>query len=117
MASQVMEKINKQSIMEGRATAFRVGDTVLIHAKIKEGDKERIQIFKGMVISRKGRGATESFTVRRLSHGVGIERIFPVHSPHIAKIEVESGVKIRRAKLYYLREFGTRKSHLKIRRD
>jgi large subunit ribosomal protein L19 len=117
MVSQVMDKINKQSLMEGRATAFRVGDTILIHVKIKEGDKDRIQIFKGIVIARKGRGATESFTVRRVSHGVGVERVFPVHSPHIANIEVESSAIVRRAKLYHLRDLGSRKVHMKLRRD
>lgn len=117
MVSQVMDKINKQGLMEGRATSFRVGDLVLIHAKIKEGDKERIQIFKGTVIGRKGRGSTETFTVRRVSHGVGVERIFPVHSPHIAQIEVESSAVVRRAKLYHLRDLGSRKVHMKLRRD
>lgn len=83
---------------------FRVGDTVKVHVKIKEGDKERIQVYEGVVIARKGKGATETFTVRRVSYNVGVERTFPVHSPKLEKIEISRRGKVRRAKLYYLRE-------------
>lgn len=84
--------------------AFNIGDTVKIHVKIKEGDKERIQIFEGTVIAKKHGGIQETFTVRRLSYGVGVERTFPVNSPKIDKIEVTRRGKVRRAKLYYLRD-------------
>ncbi|KAA3612223.1 MAG: 50S ribosomal protein L19 [Calditrichaeota bacterium] len=82
---------------------FSPGDTVSVHYKVIEGEKERIQIFKGVVIQRKGAGINETFTVRKVSNGVGVERIFPVHSPNIAQIDHERRGKVRRAKLYYLR--------------
>ena len=82
---------------------FSVGDSVRVHTRVVEGDKERIQIFQGIVIGRKGRGLNATFTVRRISYGEGVERVFPVHSPRIAKIEVEKAGKSRRAKLNYLR--------------
>jgi large subunit ribosomal protein L19 len=83
---------------------FEIGDTVRVHVKVVEGDKERIQIFEGAVIGRKGGRNSETFTVRKVSYGVGVERIFPVHSPVIARVEVVRQGKVRRAKLYYLRE-------------
>ena len=82
---------------------FKAGDTVKVHVKIKEGDKERIQVFQGTVISRRGGGINETFTVRKISFGIGIERIFPLHSPNITKIQRVRRGKVRRAKLYYLR--------------
>ncbi|GIX03779.1 MAG: 50S ribosomal protein L19 [Planctomycetaceae bacterium] len=82
---------------------FEIGDTVDVHQRIQEGDKERIQIFNGVVIARKGTGARENFTVRRLVAGEGVERTFPIHSPKIVKVEVKRRGKVRRAKLYYLR--------------
>ena len=84
--------------------AFNVGDTVKIHVKIKEGSRERIQMFEGTVIAKKHGGINETFTVRRISYGVGVERTFPVNSPKIANIEVTRRGKVRRAKLYYLRD-------------
>ena len=84
-------------------TKFKVGDGVRVHTRVREGDKERIQIFAGIVIGRKGTGLNQSFTVRRISYGEGVERVFPVHSPRIAKVEVEKQGKARRAKLNYLR--------------
>jgi large subunit ribosomal protein L19 len=83
---------------------FSAGDTVSVFVLIKEGDKERVQQFKGIVIQRKGSGATETFTVRKISSGVGVERIFPLHSPNVEKIEVLKRGKVRRARLFYLRE-------------
>jgi large subunit ribosomal protein L19 len=80
-----------------------VGDSVKVHTRVKEGDKERVQVFAGIVIGHKGRGLNESFTVRRISYGEGVERVFPVNSPRIEKIEVEREGKVRRAKLFYLR--------------
>ena len=82
---------------------FSIGDTVKVHNKIKEGAKERIQIFEGTVIARKNGGISETFTVRRVSYGVGTEKTFPLHSPNVAKVEVVRSAKVRRAKLYYLR--------------
>ena len=84
-------------------TKFKVGDGVRVHTRVREGDKERIQIFSGIVIGRKGTGLNQTFTVRRISYGEGVERVFPVHSPRIAKVEVEKQGKARRAKLNYLR--------------
>jgi large subunit ribosomal protein L19 len=83
---------------------FKVGDSVRVHTKVIEGDKERVQIFTGIVIGRKGTGINENFTVRRISYGEGVERVFPIHSPRIAKIEVEKAGTARRAKLNYLRD-------------
>ena len=83
---------------------FNVGDTVRVHTKVIEGDKERIQIFSGVVIGRRGRGLNSTFTVRRISYGEGVERVFPVHSPRVEKVEVERQGSVRRAKLTYLRK-------------
>lgn len=91
------------ALSKGVTHSFSVGDTVVVHVKIKEGDKERIQPFRGVVISRRGRAGEEMFTVRKISHGVGVERIFPVNCPSIARVDVESSARVRRAKLYYLR--------------
>ncbi|MBI4642000.1 MAG: 50S ribosomal protein L19 [Candidatus Tectomicrobia bacterium] len=82
---------------------IKIGDTVRVHAKIVEAEKERIQVFEGVIIARQGSGIRESFTVRKISYGVGVERIFPLHSPSVDKIEVLRGGRVRRAKLYYLR--------------
>ena len=112
MVATVMEKIIRQNMKKNEDVTFSVGDTVKVYAKIKEGDKERIQVFAGMVIARKGGGNSESFTVRRVSHGVGVERIFPVHSPFVAKIEVESSANVRRSKLYYTRNLSSKKTRL-----
>ena len=90
--------------MKKDVPAFEIGDTVRVHAKVVEGEKERIQVFEGVVIARRGSLNTETFTVRKVSFGVGVERIFPLHSPSIAKVEVVRRGKVRRAKLYYLRE-------------
>lgn len=111
MASKIIDKINKENVNE--KTVFAVGDIIKVHVKIKEGDKERVQVFPGTVIARDGGGATETFTVRRVSHGVGVERVFPVHSPHIDKVEVESSSSVRRAKLYHMRELTGKKARLK----
>jgi len=85
-------------------TPFNVGDTIKVHVNIKEGNRERIQVFEGVVIKRQGGSNRETFTVRKISYGVGVERTFPIHSPKIAKIEVVRRGSVRRAKLYYLRE-------------
>jgi large subunit ribosomal protein L19 len=93
--------------------AFRVGDTVKVHYRITEGNRERIQVFQGVVIRRHGHGSRETFTVRKISFAVGVERTFPVHSPKIEKIEILSRAKVRRAKLYFLRDKIGKKARLK----
>ena len=97
-----LEIISNPSIKE-EAPKFDIGDTVKVHVKIKEGDKSRIQIFEGTVIAKKHGGISETFTVRRVAHGCGIERVFPVHSPVVDKVEGVRGGKVRRGKLYYIR--------------
>ena len=94
--------------------SFRPGDTVRVHAKVVEGTRERIQIFEGVVIKRRGGGISETFIVRKVSYGVGVERTFPVHTPRIAKLEVLRRGKVRRAKLYYLRELRGKKARIKV---
>ena len=100
----IKEFVERSTLKPERLSAFKIGDTVDVHVKIVEGEKERIQIFTGIVISRKGAGINESFTVRRLVGSEGVERVWPLHSPSIDKIEVKKSGKVRRAKLYYLRE-------------
>ena len=97
----------------GKAPAFNVGDDVRVHVKIKDGDKVRIQVFEGTIIAMKGGGNTATFTVRKTSFGVGVERIFPVYSPSIDKVEVKVRHNVRRAKLYYLRERSGKSARLK----
>ncbi len=97
--------------------AFRPGDSVKVHVKVVEGNRSRIQVFAGVVIARSGGGVSESFTVRKVSFGVGVERTFPLHSPIIDKIEVDRRGDVRRAKLYYLRELRGKKAKIKEKRD
>ena len=97
-------KLIEQSSMKAEAPVVEVGDLVKVHVKIKEGEKFRIQIFEGTVIAKKHGGINETFTVRRVAHGCGIERVFPLHSPTVEKVEVVRNGKVRRAKLYYLRD-------------
>jgi large subunit ribosomal protein L19 len=96
---------------------FRAGDTVKVHVRVVEGDKERIQIFQGVVIGRRGGGTRETFRVRKISGGIGVERIFPLHSPNVDKIEVIRRGKVRRAKLYYLRDLRGKAARIEERRD
>ena len=103
MNQALIEKIESEQFRKDNAK-FGVGDSVRVHTKVVEGDKERIQIFSGVVIGRRGRGLNETFTVRRISYGEGVERVFPVHSPRVDKIEVERRGSVRRAKLTYLRK-------------
>ena len=98
---KLIEKIEGEQIKNH--VPFRVGDSVKIHTRVKEGDKERVQVFAGIIIAHKGRGLNENFTVRRISYGEGVERVFPLNSPRIEKIEVEREGQVRRAKLFYLR--------------
>ncbi|MBQ1735314.1 MAG: 50S ribosomal protein L19 [Oscillospiraceae bacterium] len=99
----LMKALTSQYMKE-ELPQFNVGDTVRVHVKIKEGSRERVQVFEGTVIGRKHGGIEESFTVRRLSYGVGCEKVFPIHAPNIVKVEVVRKGKVRRAKLYYLRD-------------
>ena len=92
---------------------FRTGDTVKVHTKVVEGDSERIQVFDGVIIARRGSGIAETITVRKISYGVGVERIFPIHSPRIDKIEVIKTGKVQRSKIYYLRELAGKSARLK----
>lgn len=104
MSSTILKTLDTENRKKVPLTAFAVGDSIKVLVKIKEGDKERVQAFSGTVIARKGSGATETFTIRRISFGEGVERIFPVHSPSITGIEIEAIGKKQRAKLYYLRD-------------
>lgn len=90
--------------VKAEAPQFKIGDTVKVSVNIREGQRERIQMFEGTVIARRGSGVAETFTVRRVAYGVGVERVFPVHSPNVKKVEVVRHGKVRRAKLYYLRD-------------
>ena len=103
MNQALLDKIESEQYRKGGVN-FKVGDSVRVHTKVTEGDKERIQIFSGVVIGRRGHGLNSTFTVRRISYGEGVERIFPVHSPRIDKVEVERQGSVRRAKLTYLRK-------------
>jgi len=106
---QALEREN----LKPEVPEFNVGDTVKVYCKIVEGDKERIQVFEGVVISRKNSSVRETFTVRRISFGVGVEKTFPIHSPRVDKIEVVKKGKVRRAKLYYLRKLTGKAANIK----
>ena len=102
-----------QEQLKKEVPVFNIGDTVRIHNRIVEGNRERIQIYEGTVIARQGGGITETFTVRRITYGVGVEKIFPIHSPNVEKVEVTRRGKVRRAKLYYLRDRVGKQSKVK----
>ncbi len=108
----LIDMVNKNNIKED-LTPFNIGNTVKVHVVIREGDKERIQVFRGDVISKKGSGPSATFTVRKVSFGIGVERVFPLHSKMIKQVEVVRRGKIRRAKLYYLRKLRGKKARLK----
>jgi len=108
--------VEEQSVAKKEVPAFKTGDTVSVHYKIREGNKERIQVYQGVVIQRNGAGVSETFTVRKVSNGIGVERIFPINSPNIEKIEVNSYGKVRRAKLFYLRELKGKAARIKTKR-
>ncbi len=115
MSQQILEMVEKP-VLKAEVADFAIGDTVDVHTKILEGDKERIQIFTGVVIARSGSGSREMFTVRRIVANEGVERKFPLHSPKIEKIEVVRSGETRRAKLYYLRKRTGKSTRLKERR-
>ncbi len=110
--SNIITEITKAQLRSDLPT-FRPGDTVKVHVKVVEGTRERIQLFEGVVIKRRGGGISETFTVRKISYGVGVERTFPVHTPKIAKLEVVRKGKVRRAKLYYLRNLRGKAARIK----
>ncbi len=112
-AIELVEQRNVKPEARGQIPEFRVGDTVRVHTKISEGDKERIQIFEGVVIRKKKGHANTTFTVRKMSYGVGVERIFPLYSPRIDRIEVATSGKVKRARLFYLRELQGKAARLK----
>lgn len=97
-------KLIAQDSVKEQAPEINIGSTVRVHVKIREGNKERIQVFEGIVIARRGSGVSETFTVRRISYGVGVERVFPIHSPNVVKVELVRYGRVRRGKLYYLRD-------------
>jgi len=109
---KVLEKFEK-AFQKEKPDSFKIGDTVRVHLRVVEGEKERVQVFEGVVIKRKRGGTGASFTVRKVSYGVGVERIFPVHSPRIERIEVVRSGRVRRSKLYYLRELRGKAARLK----
>ena len=111
----LIAKINQEQLRDD-VPDFRAGDTVRVHARIVEGTRERIQLFEGVVIKRKGAGIQATYTVRKMSNGVGVERIFPLHSPRVAKIDVIRQGRVRRAKLYYLRELNGKAARIPERR-
>jgi len=112
-----IQALHAQSLAANKLTSFRVGDTVRVHYKVVEGDKERIQVFQGQVIRERNGGIGSTFTVRKISYNVGVERIFPTHSPRIDKVEVVSRGIVRRSKLYYLRGLEGKAARLKDARD
>jgi large subunit ribosomal protein L19 len=113
---QTLDSIDAASLRSD-VPAFRPGDTVKVHVRVVEGNRERIQVFQGVVIRRQGGGVRETFTVRKVSFGVGVERTFPVHSPIVDHVEVVTRGDVRRAKLYYLRELRGKKAKIKEKRD
>ena len=108
----IIDQIEKEQVRND-ITPFNIGDTVRVNVKVKEGDKERIQAYEGVVIAKKGSGVRETFTVRRVSFGIGVERTFPVHSPRIEKIVVTRKAKVRRAKIYYIRDLSGKAAKVK----
>lgn len=112
MKQQLVDYIQKQHLRFD-LPAFRTGDTVRVHGRIIEGEKERIQVYEGVVLRRAGTGVGATFTVRKISNGVGVERIFPVHSPRILKVEIVSSGKVRRSRIYFLRELQGKAAKLK----
>ena len=114
MSQQLINEITNAYLKE--RPEFRPGDTVKVYVKIKEGERERIQVFEGLVIKKRGGGISETFTVRKISYGVGVERTFPVHAPLVDKIEVVRKGKVRRAKLYYIRSLSAKAARIKERR-
>lgn len=112
----VLDQFEKRQL-SNHTKSFNAGDTVKVHTRIREGEKERIQVFEGVIIKKKGSQNRETFTVRKMSYGVGVERVFPLHSPMIEKIELKQRGKVRRAKLYYLRDRSGRSARITEKRE
>jgi len=108
--------VEDQAVTKNEVPAFKAGDTVSVHYKIREGNKERIQVYQGVVIQRNSIGTNQTFTVRKISNGIGVERIFPINSPNIEKVEINSHGKVRRSKLYYLRGLTGKAARIKSKR-
>lgn len=115
MSQQLLNDITKV-YQKTVVPEFRAGDTVKVSVKIREGERERVQIFEGLVMKRQGGGISETFTVRKVSYGIGIERTFPIHSPLVEKVDVLRRGKVRRAKLFYIRKLSAKQSRIKERR-
>ncbi|MBM4147973.1 MAG: 50S ribosomal protein L19 [Lentisphaerae bacterium] len=117
MTAPAVRKINSEKLKDADGIgAVEVGNTVTVYVRIKEGDKERLQAYKGIVIACDGTGRTATFTVRRVSHGVGVERVFPLHSQYISKVELESAGRVRRSKIYYLRRRSGKQAKVEQKR-
>ncbi len=112
-----LQEVEKEYFRQDAVPDFRSGDTLRVHVRVVEGDKQRIQVFQGVVIGRKGSGTRETFTVRKISGGIGVERVFPLHSPNIDKLEIVRRGKVRRAKLYYLRGLRGKAARIEERQD
>ena len=110
--SKLIQEIESAQLRDD-VPEFDTGDTVAVHVKVKEGDRERLQIFEGVVIARRNRGFNSAFTVRKISYGEGVERVFPLHSPNVARIELKRRGAVRRAKLYYLRDLSGKAARIK----
>ncbi|WP_436410298.1 50S ribosomal protein L19 [Parapedobacter flavus] len=108
--------VEDQAVTKNEVPAFKAGDTVSVHYKIREGNKERVQVYQGVVIQRNSIGTNQTFTVRKISNGIGVERIFPINSPNIEKVEINSHGKVRRSKLYYLRGLTGKAARIKSKR-
>jgi large subunit ribosomal protein L19 len=116
-AMNQLQDVEQQYLRQDAVPEFRPGDTVRVHVRVVEGDKSRIQVYQGVVIGRRGGGTRETFTVRKISGGVGVERIFPLHSPNVDRVEVVRRGKVRRAKLYYLRGLRGKAARIEERQD
>jgi len=108
--------VEDQAVTKNEVPAFKAGDTVSVHYKIREGNKERVQVYQGVVIQRNSIGTNQTFTVRKISNGIGVERIFPINSPNIEKVEINNHGKVRRSKLYYLRGLTGKAARIKSKR-
>jgi large subunit ribosomal protein L19 len=117
MIANAIDKINGEQIEKmcesKKVPEFSIGDSVKVHVRIKEGDKERVQVFSGTIIARDGGGNNATFTVRRMTFGVGVEKVFPLYTPYVDKVEVDRSARVRRAKLYYLRKLTGKKARLR----
>jgi len=117
MSMSVIEKIEQEQVQGKERTPFRSGDTVRVHVRLKEGDKERIQVFEGVVLRIKRAGSNTSITVRKVSYGVGVERIFPLYSPVVDKVEIKQRGMVRRSRLYYLRQLAGKAARIQEKRE